>query len=50
MLFWDKPNSSWGLLCFMQMKAGDDMNLRKKLTLDALDKLGIFHYFEIISF
>ena len=28
----------------MQMKEGDDVNLRKQLTLDALDKLGIFHY------
>ncbi len=28
----------------MQIKDGDDVNLRKQLTLDALDKLGVFHY------
>lgn len=28
----------------MQMKDGDDVSLRKQLTLDALDKLGVFHY------
>lgn len=28
----------------MQMKDGDDVNLRKELTLDALDKLGVFYY------
>ena len=28
----------------MKMNEGDDVNLRKKLTLDALDKLGVFHY------
>ena len=27
----------------MQIKDGDDVNLRKQLTLDALDKLGVFH-------
>ncbi|EOF7538367.1 penicillin-binding transpeptidase domain-containing protein, partial [Acinetobacter baumannii] len=28
----------------MQMKAGDDIALRKQLSLDVLDKLGVFHY------
>ena len=28
----------------MKMNEGDDVNLRKQLTLDALDKLGVFHY------
>ena len=28
----------------MQMKDGDDIGLRKQLSLDVLDKLGIFHY------
>lgn len=28
----------------MQMKAGDDVTERKQLTLDVLDKLGVFHY------
>ncbi len=28
----------------MQMKDGDDIALRKQLSLDVLDKLGVFHY------
>lgn len=28
----------------MDMRKGDDVGLRKQLTLDVLDKLGVFHY------